>query len=109
MGIGVLVIVSFGKLAELPAESLAAGVVFARRAVAITPPIAKRFGDDFELVIVREHRPTLAHRNVMRGIKAERAQVTEGADEPPTVRCTQSVATVLDEPQVVLLAQRGDD
>ena len=45
MAVGVLVVVTFGEIAELPAKALAAGVVLAGRAVAVATPIPKRFGD----------------------------------------------------------------
>ena len=41
VGVGVLVVVAVGQVAQLPAEALAAGVVLAGRAVAVAAPVAE--------------------------------------------------------------------
>jgi len=38
-------VITFGKLSQLPAEPLAAGVVGARRTPAVAAPVAERFGE----------------------------------------------------------------
>ena len=43
VAVGVLVVVAHRQVAELPAEALAAGVVLARRALAVAAPVADRF------------------------------------------------------------------
>ena len=98
-------IVAAGQLAQLPVEALAAGVVLARLAPAVAAPVAEGFDEGLEQRVVGEHRAAFAHGDVVRGIKADRGEVAEGADHLAVVRCAQGVAAVFDQPEVVLLAK----
>ena len=86
-------------------RSPSAGIVLAGSAVAVAAPVAERLRDQLQVRVVREDRPALAHRDVMRGIEAERADITEGSDHATVIGRAQGVATVFDQPQAVLLAQ----
>ena len=107
--VGVLVIVALGKGAELPVEPLLASVVVSWRAEAVAAPVAEGFGDRLELAVVGKDRPALAHGDVVRGIETQGTDVAEGANELALVGRSQGVAAVLDEPEVVRLAQPRDD
>ena len=68
--VDVFVIVALGQLAELPAEALAAGVVFAGGAPAVATPVAEALGVGFERWVLDDiHGAPLAHREVMRWIE----------------------------------------
>jgi hypothetical protein len=67
VGIGVLVVVAAGQVAELPVEALAAGVVLARRAIAVAAPVAEGFDDARQQRIVGEYCAALARGDVVRG------------------------------------------
>ncbi|MOA38863.1 hypothetical protein D3C78_1605920 [compost metagenome] len=46
--VGVLVIVALRQFTQLPAEAFAAGVVLARAAIAVSPPVTERFDNALE-------------------------------------------------------------
>ena len=143
VGIDIFVVVTFGELAELPHEAFAAGIVFPRRAPAVSPPIAeglgvgleRRFTDDID-------GAALAHGEVVGRVEGLGGDVAEGAgrgregavfdaddgvvslfsdlDEVleadglglfkrESVSAAEGVAIVLDEPEVVFLAELEDD
>ena len=79
--IGVLVIVAMWQVAQLLAEALAAGVVLAWLAVAVPTPVTDRFDDLAQLVVVGEHCAAFAHGDVVGGVKAQCADVAEGANK----------------------------
>ena len=79
MAVGIFVVVALGQIAQPPAEALVAGVVLARRAIAIATPVAETLADLGEQRAVHQHRATFAHRDVVCGVKAQCADVAEGA------------------------------
>ena len=108
IAVGVLVVVAFRQIAELLAEATAAGVVLARWAVAVAAPVAEAFGNLLQLAVVGEDRTALAHGDVVRRVETQGADVTEGTDHLPVVGRAERIAAVLDQPEIVFLAQRGD-
>src|SRR6185436_2585733 len=96
--IRVLVVIAERKIAELPFETLATGVVLARRAIAVAPPIAETVRNLLEIEIVGEDRAPLAHGDVMRRVETQRADVAKGAYQASVVRGAKRVATILDQP-----------
>ena len=105
VAVDVFVVVAMGQRAELLAEAFAAGVVLASGAVAVAAPVAKAAGDAGQLVVVGEHRPALAHGDVVGGVEAEGAKVAEGTGVATVVTAAEGVAIVLDQPEVVLVAE----
>ncbi len=79
MAVGVLVVVAERQLPQLPAEALAAGVVFPGWTPAVAPPIAKGFRDALEAAALHEHRAAFPHGQMVRRIKALRRQVAKRA------------------------------
>ncbi len=106
--VDVLVVVAVRQVAELLVEALAAGVLLARLAPAVAAPVAEGLGEHLEPALVRDDAAALAHRDVVGGIEARRREVARGADVAAVVRGADGVAAVLDEQQVVLLAERRD-
>ena len=104
--IDVFVVVALGQLAQLPLEAFAAGVVHAAGAPAIAPPIAEALDDGFELEALHDvDRAALAHGHMMGRIKRLRGKIAEAARQLAVVSAAQGVAIVLDEPQLVLVAE----
>ena len=70
VAVDVFVVVSFGKLTELPAEPLVAGVVLAAGAPAVASPVAEALDERFELHVARDvHRPSFTHRHLVCGVE----------------------------------------
>ena len=65
------------QIAELPLETLPARVVLPRRAPAVAPPVAVRLDDLPHPPVLRENRPPLARRDLVRRIEAQRAYIAE--------------------------------
>ena len=86
MGIYILVVVAVWQGAKLLAETIAAGVVTAGRAVAISAPIAERFCDHLQLWVIGEHGATLTHGDMVRRVEAKSGDVTPGTNHP-SVKC----------------------
>ena len=101
-------VVAAGQRAELPVEALAAGVVDAGLAPAVTAPVAPAIDEDLERGLVGEHGASLAHGDVVRGVEADGGDVAEGADVLALPGGAERVAAVFDQPQVVLLAESRD-
>lgn len=79
--IRVLVVVAFRQAAQLPRETLHAGVVLAWLAIAVATPVAEGLGDLLQLMVVGEDRTTFAHRDMVGRVEAQRCDVAEGADQ----------------------------
>jgi len=109
MGINVLVIIAGRQFTQLPAETLATGIIFTRCAITITPPIPERVDQQLELVIVGKDGAALAHGDVVGGIEAECANIAKSAYLLIGISCAQSIATIFDQPQAMLMTQRGHD
>ena len=112
MRVDVFVIVAARERTVLPIKAMPAAVVLPRRTDAVTPPVAQGAHDAVEERIIRIDRAALAHRHVMRRIKARRADI---ADRPRIARLSvdrilraERVTVVLNEPEAVLLAERFD-
>ena len=71
VAVHVLVVVAVRQTAELLAEAFAAGVVLPAGAVAVTAPVTDRPGDAGQLLVVGEHHPALARRDVMRRVEGQ--------------------------------------
>src|SRR5690606_21713544 len=109
MRVGVLVIIAFRQVAQLPAEAFAAGVVFAWCAVAVTPPVAEGFNDALEQWAVGEYRPAFAHGDVVRRVKTQGADITETTDLSTFVERAQRITAILDQPQAMAVAEVAND
>ncbi len=107
MAVGVLVVVALGQVAEFPAEAFTAGVVSARRAEAVPPPVTKTLRNRLEFVAVGEDGTAFAHGDVVSRVEAQRRDVAEGAHHLAAVGAAQGVAAVLHQPELVFLAQVG--
>ncbi len=107
MAIGVFVVVALRQIAQLPAKTLAAGIVLAGRAVTVAAPVAERFGDTLEFVVAGEYGTALAHGDVVGRVKAQGADVAKGADQLAIVGGAQRVAAVFDQPEIVFLCDTG--
>src|SRR5688572_23803676 len=92
--VGVLVIVSERKVAQLPGEPLAAGVVLPRLAPAIASPITERLDEPLERRLLGEDAATFTHGDVVRRVEAHRRHVSEGAHGAARIRRTDGVAAV---------------
>ena len=108
VGIDVFVVVAVWKVAKLPVEPLAAGVVVARLAPAVAAPVAEALHEFFELRRIGEHDAALAHRHVVGRIEAARGHVAELTDVFPCKLGAERVAAVLHEPEVMPPAEVGD-
>jgi len=104
VAVNVFVVIAIRQRAELLAEALAAGVVFAAGAVAVAAPVAKAAGDAGEFVIGGDDRAALAHGDVVRGIKAEGGEMAEGAGVLAVIAAAEGVAVVFHQPEVVTVA-----
>ena len=67
--VGIFMVIARWQRTELPAKAFATGVVATRCTVAITPPVAKRFDNAFQVAIVGEDRSAFAHGDVVRGVE----------------------------------------
>ena len=105
MRVGVFVVIATGQLAQLPVEALAAGVVFARRAVAIAAPVAEGLDGSGEHGIIGEYGAAFAGGDVVRRVETQRADVAEGADVAAIVSGAEGIAAILDQPQAMLVSQ----
>src|SRR6478735_4534059 len=108
MAVGVFMVISGRKIAKLAAKALAASIVLARCAPAVAAPVAHRFNDALQSRLVGEHGPAFSHGDVMGGVEAQCSDVAEGADVLAVVCCAKRVATILDDPKVVLLRNSHD-
>ena len=88
--IDVLVIVAVRQAAKLPIESLAAGILAARFAPAIAPPIAERLHQGFEPWLVGQHTPTFTQCDVVTGVEADSREIAKGAHLTRTVSTCQA-------------------
>ena len=109
MAISILVVVAQWQVTQLPAKTLATSVIFAGRAVAISPPVTEAFGNRFEFIELGKHRAAFTHGDVVRRVKAERSNIAKSADHLAAVGGAQCVAAVFYQPQLVFLAQGRDD
>ena len=101
-------IVAAGQRAQLPLETLAAGVVLSGFAPAVAPPVSKAVDDHLQRWFVGHHRAAFTHGDVVRGIEAYGCDIAEGPDLAPLVGRSQRVAAVFYKPEVVLFAERRD-
>ena len=80
MTVNVFVVVAFGELAELPLESFATSIVFARGTPAIATPVAETFCVRFQGSTTDDvDRTTLAHRQVVRRVERLGGDIPEAA------------------------------
>lgn len=101
-------VVALWQGAEFLAETFVAGVVFAGCAIAVAAPVAERFGNFFEFGVISEYGSAFAHGDVVGRVETECADVAKGADQFAVVGGTERVATVFDQPQIMLFAQCYD-
>jgi hypothetical protein len=92
----------------LAREALAARVLGAGLAPAVTAPVAEGLDELLQHRPVGQHGAALAEGDLVGGIERERGQVAERADRAAVPARAQSVAAVLDQPQSVALAERRD-
>jgi len=108
MAVGVFVVITMRQVAQLPIETLMAGVVDPWFAPAVPSPIPEGFYDLFEPGILGQHGAALAHGQVVCGVEAHRGQVAEGSHLATLVFGTDRVAAILDDPESVPLCQGHD-
>src|SRR5262245_20409395 len=101
MAVDVLMIVTARQLSELPGEALAAGVVLARGTPAIASPVAERSGDPLEAATARQYGASFTHGQMMRRIKALCRQMAERPGLSSSVACSQGIAVVFDQVEIV--------
>lgn len=132
VAVGVLVVVAGGQFAQLPAETLVAGVLHTTGTPAVPAPVAEALGDHLQLLVAHDvHGAAFPHRQVMGWIEALGAQVAPGAGpahhpirpfiQPRTVllesqalgqlarhrvAAAEGVTVVLHQPQTVPAAER---
>lgn len=94
--------------AELPIETLAAGVVLAGLAPAVASPVAEGLDDGLKGGLIGEDGSAFARGDVVGGIEAESGEIAEGPDLLVVVGGSEGVAAVFDEPEVVLLCEGYD-
>ena len=109
MTVHILMVIPFRQFPKLTRESHLARVIHTPYAPAVASPVAERTHNLIQQRIIGVHSTTLTHRHVMRRIKTTRA------DMPPRTRFlrysvnrvlrAQRVAVVLNQPQVMLLAE----
>ena len=92
VAVGVLVVVSIGKVTELLAKAFATGIVLAGLAIAVAAPISKTLCNVLEFAVVGEHRAAFAHGDVMSRVKAQCGNVPKGAHHLTTVGCDQRIS-----------------
>ena len=109
MRVGVLVVIALRQITQLPTKTFSASVVFAWITKAIAAPITKRFCNALQAWLIGEHCSTLTHSDVVRGIKAKSCKITKCADLLVVIGGSKRVATIFNQPKVVLLAQTRDD
>ena len=105
VAVDVLVVVAVGQGPELLREALAAGVVLAAGAVAVPAPVTHGPGDARQLLVVGDDHAALAHGDVVRRVEGRGRDVPNVPVGRPRYSRAESVAVVLDEPQVVFLAR----
>src|SRR5262249_47006802 len=108
MAEGILVVVALRQGAGLTVEALAAGVVAARLAPAISPPVAQGLRDLRQERAVGDDCPTLARGDVMRGVETASRQLAEGPHRSARELRPEGITAVLNEPQVMLAGEGGD-
>ena len=106
--VDVLVVGAVRERAVLAREAQAARVLGAGPAPAVPAPVAERFDELPKHGPLHEHGAALAERDLVGGVERERRQVAECADGTAVPVRSERVAAVLDQPQVVPLAERRD-
>ena len=112
MRVDVFVIVAARERTVLPVKTMPAAVVLPRRTDAVASPVAQGSYDAVEERIIRIDRAALAHRHVMRRIETRRTDIADRARiarlSVDRILRAERVTVVLNEPEVVLLAERLD-
>src|SRR5215472_6612600 len=103
--VDVLVVVTAGQFPELPVESLAAGVFFARLAPAVAAPVAERLNDQLKVWLVGQDSAAFAESDMVRRVKTNRRDIAKGSYALPLPGRAERIAAILDKPQVVLLCK----
>ena len=98
-------IVSRRKRAELTGKTFSAAVVDARRAGAVASPVAHRKKNPVQKRIRRVDRSPFAGGHVVRRIKTGCADIAPCPGQTAVIPGAERVAVVLDEPQVVPVAE----
>ena len=110
--VDVFVVVALRQFAVLAIEAMAAVVVLAGGTDAVAAPVAEGTGDLVQQRIVRIDSAALPHRHVMRRVEARRAEVADRSREillaVERIGRAERVAVVLNEPEVMLVAERFD-
>src|SRR5438046_2428452 len=97
-------VVAVGQTAKLPVESLSAGVLGARFTPTVAAPVAERFHELRKVGSVGEDAAAFAHRQMMRRVKADCAEIAERSRPAAHIGRADSVAVVFNEPQLVTLS-----
>src|SRR3989442_14711426 len=97
MGVDELVVVALGQRPELVAESLAADVVLARLAPAVTTPVAEGIDDPVHLAAVREDGSAFASGDLMSWIERQRRELPEGPHRLSADGRSERVTAILDQ------------
>ena len=107
MRIGVFVVIAIRQVAELPAEALFAGVVACPDRTSNRVPSRGTIQMRLSVAAVGEDGAAFAHRDVVRGIEAQRPDIAERADRSCRRRSRRSASQLSSTTQIVLLRERS--
>jgi len=112
MRIDILMIITKREFTKLLAEAVAAGVVLARGAPAVAPPVAVRFNQALKQRIIGVDGPSFSHGHVMGRIKTGGADMADSASIFPyavlLITGAKCIAVVLYQPEVALITKGFD-
>ena len=110
VAVHIFVVIALRKLTKLTIKTMTAEVIMTGRANAVAAPIAIRKNQTVEQRIVCIHATTLAHGHVVRRIEAAGADIAPSAGitglSIDGIGCTQGIAVILYQPEVVLLTEQ---
>lgn len=110
--VDVFVVVALRQIAVLTIEAMAAVVVLSGGADTVAAPVAEGTDNLVQQRIVRIDGAALPHRHMMRRVEARRSEIADRSREifhaSERIGRAERVAVVLDEPEVMLVAERFD-
>src|SRR5690606_18067826 len=102
MTICIFVVIAVRKGAQSASEPLPASIILAGSTPTIATPVPHRFHDALDARLVSIDCATLSHGDMMGGIEAQRTDVTESPHVATIISRSQCIATILDDPQIIL-------
>src|SRR5208283_1288516 len=106
--IDVFVVVSARQRTQLPVKTLATGVVLAGLAPAIATPVAKGLNEHLQSRLICQDGSAFSGCDVVRRIKTQSGDITEGADVPSLIGRTERIAAVFDQPEIMPAGKSSD-